>query len=93
MTSQPTTTAFVARVAPERLRGRYMGVLALAWNSAAILGPQFGFRLLAHDPRYVWFSCVALGLMAAAITLGFTGSGSVMENKTTGSAKRDTVGV
>jgi MFS family permease len=93
MISAPTTSAFVARVAPERLRGRYMGVLALAWNSASILGPQFGFRLFAHDPRYVWFGCVALGVTAAAFTLGFTGSGAMMESKTATAPKRDTVGV
>ncbi|HEY3900433.1 MAG TPA: MFS transporter [Chthoniobacter sp.] len=81
MISAPTTSAFVARVAPERLRGRYMGVLALAWSGAGILGPQFGFRLYAHDPHYVWFGCVALGLAAAVITLGFTGSGTMSDPK------------
>ena len=93
MISQPTTTAFVARVAPERLRGRYMGVLALAWNSAAILGPQFGFRLFAHDPRYVWFGAVALGVTAAAITLGFTGSGTLLEPKSEASKAADPIEV
>jgi MFS family permease len=81
MISAPTTSAFVARVAPMRLRGRYMGILALSWNSASILGPQFGFRLFAHDPRFVWFGSVALGLTAAAITLAFTKQRTIAEAK------------
>jgi MFS family permease len=81
MISAPTTSAFVARIAPMRLRGRYMGILALAWNTASILGPQFGFRLFARDPRFVWFGSVVLGLTAAAITLVFIGSGTMSEPK------------
>jgi MFS family permease len=69
MISAPTTSAFVARLAPQRLRGRYMGILALAWNGAGIAGPHLGFRLFALDPSFVWFGCAALGLTAAAITL------------------------
>jgi MFS family permease len=71
MISAPTASAVVAQRAPERLRGRYMGFLALAWNAAGIVGPQFGFRLFAVDPRYVWFGCVGLGLIAAVTTLCF----------------------
>jgi MFS family permease len=89
MTSAPTTSAFVARIAPERLRGRYMGILALAWNGASVLGPQFGFRLFAHDARYVWFGCAALGLVAAAITLTFTGSGTGLGREVARAPERD----
>jgi MFS family permease len=69
MISAPTTTALISRLAPERLRGRYMGMLAVSWNGATVAGPQFGFRLFALDPRLVWFGCAALGLVAATITL------------------------
>jgi MFS family permease len=72
MISAPTTSALVARRAPERLRGRYMGTLGLAWNGAAILGPSLGFRLFALDPHWVWFGCAVLGLLAAATTLRFS---------------------
>jgi MFS family permease len=80
MISAPTTSAFVARLAPERLRGRYMGMLALAWNGAGILGPQFGFRLFGLDPRFVWFGCAVLGLIAAATTLAFGRSARLLES-------------
>ena len=69
MLSAPTTSAMIAHLAPVRLRGRYMGTLGLAWNGASVLGPQFGFRFYALDPRLLWFGCAALGLSAAAITL------------------------
>ena len=65
MISAPTTGALVARLAPEQLRGRYMGALALAWNSAGIAGPLLGFRLFAFDPRALWTSCAVLGIVAA----------------------------
>ena len=65
MISAPTTSAQVARFAPERMRGRYMGALGLSWNIAGILGPQIGFRLLARDPLLLWALCGALGLGAA----------------------------
>ena len=69
MISAPTTSAFIARHAPARLRGRYMGALALSWNGAAIAGPLLGFRLFAYDPRFVWFGCAVLGVTAAGLML------------------------
>jgi MFS family permease len=69
MISSPTASAYIARIAPEQLRGRYMGVLALAWNGAAIFGPQVGFRLFAVNPVFVWLGCGLLGLIAAAVIL------------------------
>ena len=69
MISAPTASAYLARIAPERMRGRYMGVLALAWNGAGIIGPQIGFRLFAIDPVLVWLACGLLGLLAAGVIL------------------------
>ena len=69
MISQPTASAHLSRLAPERMRGRYMGVFALAWNGAGILGPQLGFRLFAIEPMLVWFVCGLLGLAAAGVIL------------------------
>ena len=70
MISAPTTSAFVAKLAPERLRGRYMGALGLAWNGAGIAGPLIGFRLFVIDPLLVWLGCGLLGFAAAAVILG-----------------------
>lgn len=65
--SAPTTSAYVSHLAPERLRGRYMGTLALAWNSAGIAGPLIGFWLFAIDPMLVWVGCGLLGFLAAGV--------------------------
>ena len=46
-----------------------MGVLALAWNGAGIVGPQLGFRLFAIDPALVWLMCGLLGMLAAGVIL------------------------
>ena len=69
MISQPTVSAHLSRLAPERMRGRYMGVFALAWNGAGIIGPQLGFRLFAIEPMLVWLVCGLLGLAAAGVIL------------------------
>jgi MFS family permease len=81
MISSPTTSAVVAKIAPVQLRGRYMGVLGLAWNGAGVLGPQFGFRLFGIDSRFVWSGCAVLGLMAAATTLWFGKSTVLLEEQ------------
>ena len=78
MISAPTTSAYVAKLAPERLRGRYMGVLGLAWNGAGIAGPLLGFRLFALNPLLVWLACALLGLVAAMVILGL-GRSTAME--------------
>lgn len=93
MISAPMSDAVISQLAPAQLRGRYMGVLALAWNSAGILGPQFGFRLFALDARYVWFGCVALSLLAAAATLGLGRTTTLLEDKPPRVAKPDSVEV
>jgi MFS family permease len=67
--SAPTASALVARIAPENLRGRYMGALALSWNVAGIVAPQIGFRLFAIDPLVLWSACAVLGALAALVIL------------------------
>lgn len=65
MISSPTASASLARIAPEQMRGRYMGALALAWNAAGIVGPQLGFRLFALDPLLLWLGFGLLGFVGA----------------------------
>ena len=65
MISSPTANAYLARIAPEQMRGRYMGALALAWNAAGIVGPQLGLRLFALDPLLLWLGYGLLGLVGA----------------------------
>lgn len=79
MISSPTSSAYLARIAPEHMRGRYNGTLALAWNSAGIVAPQFAFRLFAVSPTALWLVGGGLGLFGALIILrgGRTTAGPV----------------
>ena len=67
--SVPVTNAYVSRLAPEPMRGRYLGTLALAWNLGGITGPFLGLQLYQASPALVWLACAALGLLSAGVIL------------------------
>lgn len=71
MLSLPVTSSAIARIAPENMRGRYIGALGMAWSGAAVIGPQIGLRLYGLHPTMLWLGCGALGLIAAAVLLRF----------------------
>ncbi len=74
MISLPVASAYVAKIAPDRMRGRYMGILGLSWTGATMLGPGFGMRLYALNPTLVWLACGALGVAAAGLLLLVSGN-------------------
>ena len=67
--------ALVASIAPEAMRGRYMGAVGLAWGASGVLAPFGGSRLFAASPAALWLGCLllsgvaALGLFALALHL------------------------
>jgi len=63
----PTATA----LAPDTLRGRYLGVMGLSWQSGFLLGPSLGGAVLGAFPLALPALCAA-GSVAAAL-----GSGAV----------------
>lgn len=65
MISLPIAHSYIAGLAPEEMRGRFMGVLGIAWNSATMIGPALGMALFSVWPDGVWIACLALGLGAA----------------------------
>lgn len=67
--SVPVSNAYVARLAPEPMRGRYLGTLAIAWNLAGVAGPFIGFYCFQIEPIAVWVACGVLGLLSAASIL------------------------
>ncbi|HEV7925703.1 MAG TPA: MFS transporter [Verrucomicrobiae bacterium] len=67
MVSMPVSSAYVAGLAPEHLRGRYMGTYSLTWSAALIVAPQWGLRLFNASPVALWLTCGALAILAAAI--------------------------
>lgn len=60
----PTATA----LAPDHLRGRYLGAMGLAWQTGFMLGPSIGGFVLGIFPLGLPLLCVATCLLAAAGT-------------------------
>jgi MFS family permease len=67
MITMPTSSAYLANLAPPEMRGRYLGVSGLTWSLALILGPGLGMKLFTANPAIYWIACVAMGLFAAGI--------------------------
>jgi len=64
----PTGSKYVADIAPEDLRGRYMSVYWLTWGIARAVAPMVGGYL--HDginPQAIWWGGLLIGLIS---TLG-----------------------
>ncbi|HZE50366.1 MAG TPA: MFS transporter [Jatrophihabitantaceae bacterium] len=55
----------LASIAPEALRGRYMGAAGLAWGASGVLAPFIGSRVYAASPGTLWLGCLALSAVAA----------------------------
>jgi MFS family permease len=58
--------ALLAAIAPEALRGRYLGATGLAWGASAMLAPFVGARVYAASPAVLWLGCFGLSVVAAA---------------------------
>jgi MFS family permease len=69
MISMPVSSAYIAQIAPEQMRGRYMGALGMTWSLSSVLGPQLGFRLFALQPQMLWLTCGLLGASSAVVLL------------------------
>ena len=63
--SFPVGGAYVANLAPEDMRGRYMGFMGFVWSFNMILAPTLGALLFTHSPTALWLICGAAGLLAA----------------------------
>ncbi|MBO0869084.1 MAG: MFS transporter [Micromonosporaceae bacterium] len=61
--------ALVAEIAPAQLRGRYNGVIGMAFGASALLGPLLGTRLYGLDPNLLWLACLVTGAASAAVVL------------------------
>ena len=63
----PVSQAFAAEIAPEDMRGRYMGVFGLVYTAGFGLGPLAGGLVMDQlGGQYIWYatfaSCLLLGL-------------------------------
>jgi len=63
--SMPVSIAYVSNLAPDHMRGRYMGVVGLVWSLTLTCSPAVGLRLYSTAPALLWGVCGASGLLAA----------------------------
>ena len=63
----PTGSAYVAALAPPRLRGRYQGVYGLTFAVGLVLAPILGTRLFEWSPAGLWAIAGVVGLLGALL--------------------------
>lgn len=88
----PTANAVVADLAPTKLRGRYQGVYSMAWGFASVAAPIVGGAVLdGPGARTLWVGCAVLMLLVGAghLAMGSIIQGSVHQNESAGTARRD----
>jgi MFS family permease len=69
MVVMPVAQAFVANLAPDDMRGRYMAVYGISWVIPASVAPGLaGLILDNYNPNWVWY---AGGIIAALAVTGF----------------------
>lgn len=67
MICMPVSFAYLADLAPESMRGRYMGMFGYTWSVALLSGPSLGVLVFEKSPVGLWSACGVLGLLAAWI--------------------------
>lgn len=67
MIGMPPASAFVAKIAPEQFRGRYMGMLSVAWSLGMLAGPPVGTLVFERNPAALWLACLVLGIVSSSM--------------------------
>ena len=65
----PVTGAYVSGLAPERFRGRYMGVWHAMFSFGMVLGPAMGTWIYQRNPTALWWTCFGMGIAAAILSM------------------------
>jgi MFS family permease len=65
----PVTGAYVTGLAPERFRGRYMGLYHSTWSAGMVLGPLMGTWLYQQNPNALWIACLFVGALSSVLAL------------------------
>lgn len=61
----PTSTTYVANLAPADMRGRYMSIFGLSWNTASGIGtPLGGFLNSNLGPKSIWYGGGLIGVLS-----------------------------
>ncbi|KEK22396.1 MDR family MFS transporter [Bacillus gaemokensis] len=67
MIMSPVQMTFVANLAPEHLRGTYMGAASLQWITGNAFGPLLGGLLLDRALGHVLFTILGVGCVVAGL--------------------------
>jgi MFS family permease len=69
MISSPVATAYAVQIAPERFRGRYLGLVMMMWSLGLVIGPPAGTFAFERNPAAVWIACGLLGITSATLMM------------------------
>ncbi|WP_328686837.1 MFS transporter [Streptomyces caniferus] len=70
MLSSPPTSELSVVMAPEHLRGRYLGVYQLSWSVGGAAAPALLTALLAGGAALPWVFLTAISVLAVPLVLG-----------------------
>jgi MFS family permease len=68
LTGGPVTSALAAEAAPEHLRGRYLSMVQLAWNTSSTIAPVAFAWLLERGATPLWLALLALTAVGVAVS-------------------------
>ena len=67
MISLPVSSAYLAHLSPDKMRGRYAGALGLTWNLGQSMAPGLGLMLYLWNPQVLWSGCLVVGVIACLV--------------------------
>jgi MFS family permease len=66
----PSSGEYVAKIAPEKQRGEYMGYFQMSFSFAFMVGPWLGAEVLEQfGSFYLWIGCFVFGLISTILML------------------------
>jgi MFS family permease len=65
----PVAGAYVAGLAPARMRGRYMGTWGFANSLSLAIAPNLGMMMFDWSPTLLWMACGLVSVLAALTML------------------------
>lgn len=65
----PVSGAFVSGLAPERYRGRYMGLWVMSWSTGMLLGPTLGTLLYQSNEPVYWSTIAVMAGVGSALAI------------------------
>jgi MFS family permease len=65
----PVSGAYVSTLAPDRYRGRYMGLWHSMFSVGMLLAPVIGTWIYSRNAPALWWTCFVIGVIGAALAL------------------------